>query len=442
MASPTVLDSAPAAQTAPPSWSLPVRVAFRFCVVYFTAFCLTNQVLPMLLALPDNDSISLAFLPPIRPIVFWVAAHLFHAKLPLVTAGSGSGDKTFDWVLTFCLLVFAVAATALWSFLDRRRRAYPALFRWFWLFFSFCLASQMFGYGFAKAVPLQMPFPSLSRLLEPFGHFSPMGVLWYSVGAAPAYEIFAGCAEILSGILILIPRTRSLGALFCLADSAYIFTLNMTYDVPVKLFAFHLILLSLVVLAPDLPRLADLFFLNRPTTPRPAAPLFRSRRANRIAVPLLALFALLLFASNLNGAREEWYQFGGGAPKPALYGIWTIDQYTLDGQPRPPLLTDRDRPRYLLFDRMNSVSFVHMDDTRDYYRGVFDLAKDRLSLSTYGGKSQPSILTFTRPAPDRLTLDGALNGHKVHIDLHAVDLRSFLLVTRGFHWVQEYPFNR
>lgn len=440
MAATTVLDPAPA-QTVSPAWSLPTRIAFRFCVVYFTAFCLTNQVLTMLLALPDNDTVSLAFIPPVRPIVFWVAAHLFHSRLPLVTAGSGSGDKTFDWVLTFCLLVFALAATALWSFLDRRR-SHPALFRWFWLFFCFCLASQMFGYGFAKAVPLQMPFPSLSRLLEPFGHFSPMGVLWYSVGASPAYEIFAGCCEIQAGILILIPRTRTLGALFCLADSAYIFTLNMTYDVPVKLFAFHLILLSLVVLAPDLPRLARFFVLNRPTAPRAAAPLFRSRRVSRIAIPVLTLYALWLFTSNIIAARQGWYQFGGGAPKPALYGIWTIDQYTLDGTVHPPLLTDAARPRYLLFDRMDSVAFVHMDDTRDSFRGGLNPAKSQLTLSTYGGPSKPSILTFTRPAPDRLTLDGALNGHKVHMDLHAVDLRSFLLVSRGFHWVQEYPFNR
>ena len=33
-----------------------------------------------------------------------------------------------------------------------------------------------------------------------------------------------------------------------------IFTLNMTYDVPVKLFSFHLILMSLVLMAPEASR--------------------------------------------------------------------------------------------------------------------------------------------------------------------------------------------
>ena len=76
-----------------------------------------------------------------------------------------------------------------------------------------------------------------------------MGVLWSSIGSSPAYESFAGCAELLGGILLIVPRTTTLGALVCLADMTQVFMLNMTYDVPVKLLSFHLILLSLFLLA-------------------------------------------------------------------------------------------------------------------------------------------------------------------------------------------------
>jgi hypothetical protein len=33
----------------------------------------------------------------------------------------------------------------------------------------------MVRYGFGKVIPMQMPPVFLSRLVEPFGHFSPMG---------------------------------------------------------------------------------------------------------------------------------------------------------------------------------------------------------------------------------------------------------------------------
>src|SRR5262249_770946 len=148
---------------------------------------------------------------------------------------------------------------------------YVVLHKWFHLFLRFALGSEMVLYGMDKLVPMQMPFPQLTRLVEPYGNFSPMGVLWYSIGASPAYEMFVGGAEMVGGILLFFPRTAMLGALVCLADVIEVFALNMTYDVPVKLFSFHLILMSLVLLAPELRRIAGFFFTDR-EVPAPVRP--------------------------------------------------------------------------------------------------------------------------------------------------------------------------
>src|SRR6202035_4673765 len=126
-----------------PCWSLSTRIAFRFCFVYFGLFCLTTQIFGGLLSIPKVEIPAPASLWPIRPVIFGTAAHLFHAKLPLVYSGSGSGDKTFDWVLAFCLLVIAAGAAGIWSVLDRRRENYVTLYQWFRLFIRFALASQL-----------------------------------------------------------------------------------------------------------------------------------------------------------------------------------------------------------------------------------------------------------------------------------------------------------
>lgn len=65
-----------------------------------------------------------------------------------------------------------------------------------------------------------------------------------------------------------------------------------------------------------------------------------------------------------------------------------------------------------------------------------------MKLSQRGHGQNSATLSYTQPAPDRLTLDGAFSGHTVHLDLRLYDRSKFLLVSRGFHWVQEYPFNR
>jgi uncharacterized membrane protein YphA (DoxX/SURF4 family) len=359
-----------------------------------------------------------------------------------VFTGSGSGDKTVDFVLTFCILIVSLLATLIWSLLDRRRITYPVLHRWFLLFIRFSLASQMLVYGFDKAFPLQMPAPGLFTLIEPFGNMSPMGVLWSSVGASTPYEIAAGCFEILGGLLLFFPRTVTLGALISLVDMSYVFLLNMTYDVPVKLFSFHLILLAIILLAPQFRRLFDFFLLNRGTEPATSSPIFHSRRAQRIALGVGAAYAVWLIAMNLYGVRQSWTQYGPGVPQPALYGIWNVQQFTVDGQPHPPLLTDTTRWRRLILEHLSFGAVQQMNDAETFYNTDIDLKKNTITLAGRRGSTQKIALSFTRPAPDQLVLDGPIDGHPTHIQLRLEDRNHFLLVSRGFHWIQEYPFNR
>ena len=424
-------------------WPVAQRIAFRFCFVYFTLFCFSSQIITTLLPIPKVDIPDLDTLPPFRAITFWVAAHVFRLKPPLVYSGSGSGDKTFDWVTLFCIAVVAVAATAGWSWLDRRRSHYVVLYSWFWLFLRICLAGQMLVYGFAKAVPLQMARPLLFTLTEPFGNFSPMGVLWSSIGAAQSYEIFAGCAELTGAFLLMFPRTATLGALVALADLIQVFLLNMTYDVPVKLLSFHLILMSLVLLGPNLGRLADFFVRYRSTYPAtPVILPLHSNRAFRIAAIAQVVLWLWIIGNSLYGDWEAWHQFGAGRAKPPLYGIWDVDQLTVDGKLQPPLLTDNDRWRRIIFDFPNFVQIQLMDDSRKSYGANVDDKEKTLTLTRPDDKNWKASFTYVRPAGDQLTLDGTMAGHNVRIQLKREDETRFLLNSRGFHWIQDYPFNR
>jgi hypothetical protein len=41
-----------------------------------------------------------------------------------------------------------------------------------------------------------------------------------------------------------------------------------------------------------------------------------------------------------------------------------------------------------------------------------------------------------------LILDGTMDDQKVHLQMQSLDHNKLRLVSRGFHWVQERPFNR
>ena len=421
-----------------PRWSVAARVAFRFCFAYLGLFCIATQALYVLYPSIDVDSRNLGTIWPMRQITFWTAVHIFHVKSPLVYKSSGSGDKTFDWVLTLCLVIFAVFATGIWSVLDRKRQHYVPSHKWFRLFIRFSLAGQMFFYGMAKAIPVQMPFPSLWTLVQPFGNFFPMGVLWSSIGTSPAYEIFTGCAEVLGGMLLVIPRLTTLGALICLADLVQVFVLNMTYQVPVKLFSFHLLLMSLLLLTPEVRRLADFFLLNRAAEPSTQVRLFSTPRANRIALAVQIVFGIWLLGISAHISWTFWH--ADRALKSPLYGIWDVDQLSIDGQRRSPLLTDYEYWRRAIFDSPSAVVFQRIDDSLTSYNASINLNDNTLELTKRSDRNQKGKLTFQRERQDELALDGEMDGHKIAMRLRLVDPKKFRLLQCGFHWIQEYPY--
>jgi hypothetical protein len=429
------------APDAVPRWSPATRLAFRFVFAYFAVYIATSMV-SALIVLPVGETPELMTMAPGQAVISWVASHVFHLAGPLVVTGSGSGDKTFDWVHAFCVLTIAVTSTAVWSVLDRRRPNYVTLNTWFRLVARFVLGSTMVSYALDKVIPLQMPFPGLMRLLEPYGNLSPMGVLWAFIGASPAYEVLTGLAELAGGVLLFIPQTVTLGALICFADTIQIFSLNMTYDIPVKLFSFHLFVLSAVLLAPDARRLLNVLVLNRTAYPATRPALGRTPRRRMMWTAGQVVFGVYLVGVNLVAARQAWTQYGGGAPTSPLYGIWNVDVMTIDGVTRSALVTDFDRWRRVIFDRPTAAAFQRMDDSFTVFSSRVDTGNKTVALNRPNDSTWKAQLSFDRPSPSRLVLTGAMDGHAVRMEMSLVDRNSFLLVNRGFHWVQEYPFNR
>jgi hypothetical protein len=429
------------AEAQPRSWPLAARLTFRFCCVYFALFCLTTQVLGGLIQIPKVDIPELQSLPPISSMVSFTASNLFGIARPLVMTGSGSGDKTADWVLFFCYLVISAVATIVWSVLDRRPLRYDALAKWFRVFLRFALAGQMMSYGFDKIFPMQMSL-HLQTLLEPYGHLSPASVLWWFIGSSPAYEIICGSVELLCALLLIVPRTALLGALMTAGVAAQIFILNMTYDIPVKLLSFHLMLIALFLAAPEFRRIFQFFLGRTAVEPSRQLGLFRSPRANRIALWAQIVFGLWLVGNTIYGSYTEWFQYGGGAPKSALYGIWNVDQLVIDNHERSPLLGDYGRWRYLIFDYPKGMNYQRLDDSFGGFDAEIDTKTQTIALTKEDDKKWKGNLHFQRLAPNHLILDGSLGQQSMHLDLTLVDRSKLMLVSRGFHWVQEYPFYR
>ncbi len=446
---PALASSSPA--TPLPEWGVAKRILFRFVCSYLILYNLPMMGhVNLLEAIPGVTWLSEKYIRVWHTIVPWVAIHAFHLSGPVTVYpdGNGSGDTTLDYVENLCLIVVAVIATLLWSLFDFKRRDYRRLHFYLRVYVRYSLSFTLFGYGFAKVFPTQFIFPTLSRLVEPLGEFSPMGLLWNFMGYSTPYIIFSGLAEVTGATLLLFRRTATLGAMASAAVLLNIVMLNFCYDVPVKLYSLNLLLMAVFLMAPDLGRLANLLVLNRPTDARnlSSPPIDLPRIKPRwMKIGALA-FKLLFVGYFLYGSVKDGWRFYNeyvlNRPKAPIYGLYDVESFNRGGQETAPLATDATRWKRVAIQAPAAFTVRMMDDTARTYVTEYDKAKNNVTISGDPDKSKKNVWTYSRPDADHVILQGTLINDPVVVKLRRIDPSKFLLVNRGFHWINERPFNR
>jgi hypothetical protein len=429
---------APAAEStaAEPVWSPLKKILFRWTCAYFFLY-----IFPFPLdAFPYVAYAVQPYAGLWNDIVPWVGKHVF--KVAITVLPNGSGDTTYNYVQVFCFAVLAALATVVWSLLDRKRANYVRLNEWLRVYVTFSLAMSMISYGAIKVIKSQFPSATLDRLVQPFGDASPMGLLWTFMGATMAYSIFAGAAEMLGGLLLTTRRTRLLGGLVSIAVVSNIVMLNYAFDVPVKLYSSHLLVMGIFVIVPDLRRLMSFFVLNRPAAAVEFRPLFARPGLNRGALIFRALFVVGYTGLALYGAQQGRQTYGDLAPRSTLRGVWTVEEMVVNGTVRPPVFTDATRWRRMVFDYKTGMSIYTMNDSRRRFNLKLGPAQKTMILTKREDPKASSTFTYQQPGPGLLTVTGTMDGETIQAKLRRADEKSFLLTSRGFHWINEYPFNR
>lgn len=426
-----------------PRWPLALRWAFRFCCAWFALYAFPWP----LSLLPGTGQAVNFYADHWNAGISWAAAHLLHLEGPISEASNGSGDRLFSWVEMGCYLALAALAAVVWSALDRKRPHYQELNGWLRILVRYQLAGIMIGYGLAKMIKNQFPFPFPIRLEEKVGDLSPMGLLWTFMGYSTPYTFFAGAGEVAGAVLLYFRRTTTLGALILAAMLANVVALNFSYDVPVKLYSSYLLLLAIFLLVPDLGRLGRVLVLNQPAPPADLRPPYRARGLVALGYLLKAgLAAMAIYQSaSMNLEAHE----SPSKPAAGLSGAWKVEEFVRAGVTVPPLAGDASRWRMVFVTEVAWGRFLTvqgMDDAKTPY-GLTVERKDAgptgtLELTPRNDPKAPKLrLAFTRPDPEHLIVEGDLQG-PVRLRLQRIDPAGYLLVNRGFHWVNEVPFNR
>jgi hypothetical protein len=268
-----------------------------------------------------------------------------------------------------------------------------------------------------------------------------MGLLWAFMGASKPYVIFSGLAEVAGGFLLLFRRTALLGGLVSAAVLTNIALMNYCYDVPVKLYSSHLLIMASFVVAPHAVRLFNLFLLNFPVAPVPA----RVWRSSSVWLRRCVGVARLAFIAYI-GVLPAWTNYRmlrsleGPASTKAWAGYYRVESFTRD-EVADRALADNQRWVRVGISSMGLGVVLYADGSSRRQRMEFNQAKGTVTI-TRRGEPQPMTLSFKQPENGMLTLEGRFDGGNVAARLRRQDDVPPLLISRGFHWINEFPFNR
>ncbi|HVW98139.1 MAG TPA: DoxX family protein [Mucilaginibacter sp.] len=423
----------------PVYWSNTQKIVFRFFMVFFVLYIFFNPNG----VLPYSDNLFGIYIEPFHKFIPWMAAHVLHLSKPVTVFTNGSGDTTYDYLTILMLTVISVIAAAIWSVTGRKTRNYNKLFYWLTVVIRYYVAITMIGYGFFKVIKLQFPSPSFGRLLEPVGKMSPMGLAWTYLGYSTGFNYFAGFAEIAVGLLLFFRKTSTLGAILGLVVAGNIMAINYCFDVPVKLLSTFLVLMCIFLLVRDATRLINFFMLNREAKAANLTPhRFKARWKNITLTAAKYLLILYTLFFDLTGALESEKTYGDKAKKPPLYGLYDVDTFVKNRDTLPPLTTDTVRWNKFIINYQDGAQIRMMNDSMTYYAFKPDVKNHTAIANSYADTAAKFHLTYTTPKPDVMELRGTWKKDSIYVRMHKVDPNSFRLMGRGFHWINEYPFNR
>jgi hypothetical protein len=96
----------------------------------------------------------------------------------------------------------------------------------------------------------------------------------------------------------------------------------------------------------------------------------------------------------------------------------------------------------VLFEEPAYITIQLQSGGRKYYAVSLNTVNHKIILSDMNNPAWQRVLTTSESAPDVVSLESKGEGVPAHLKMHKLKDTQFVLKSRGFNWINEYPFNR
>ena len=372
----------------------------------------------------------------------WIGRTFLGFTYEFDVSGYGSGDNTYAYIALFVNVILAIICTIVWTIWHRHHQSYNKAFYWLIVILRIFLFGAMLLYGFVKVFQIQFGPPSFVRLLQPLGDYSPMGLAWTYMGFSKGFGMFAGIMEIIGGVLLVYRRTSTLGAFVIIGVMTQVAMMNLMFDIPVKLFSIHLVLMALVIFMTDIKRFSNVLIKGKSAKNSNFYHPNTSKDYHRIMGNIKkALIPIILIIGSVLGYLGE-LNISDVNHRPEFYGIWETETFVKNNDTIQPLITETERWRYLLIERKGAAGVKTMNDDLSGYAFITDTISKKITMYQNEDAKDSLNLSYNYVKPNYLRLSGVFEKDSITVILSKKELDNFPLVSRKFHWINERPYNQ
>jgi uncharacterized repeat protein (TIGR03803 family) len=187
---------------------------------------------------------------------------------------------------------------------------------------------------------------------------------------------------------------------------------------------------------------SSLFLFHRRVELYSGTALFRRKWVTRSVLAVQLLLGLYFSTLCLYQAQVGNKIFDANVGPP-LYGAWSVEEYAVEGKvvPQPP--SPEDQWQRVFFQNSQRLVVETGSGVRERFFLKLDEKQHTLKLVNFADSNWKADFSYQSPQSKVVTLTGQMNGYRVDMRLRQLDTpKSFLLTSRGFHWINEHPFNQ
>lgn len=356
-------------------------------------------------------------------------------------------DSKYDVARFLLISILSLLGALIWGFLAGKIQFFKRIRAKTWVItiIRYHVALTLILYGLSKVLVLQFGQLDLLTLENKIGSMTGMQFLWKFMSYSEFYTQVTGYIEVIGGLLLLFRRTTFLGAMISLVAMANVVIIDIGYDVSVKMFAIHLLLMVIVLLGYNAQRIIQFFVLNQTMIQSVKYQSLIPVKYKKVQYILKAAIILYFVISQFNFQNKRLDRRQATNEAPSLSSVYFVKNQTINGtnvDARENAFSESAKWESIFINGSsylkNSMVIQNVKGNRRYFTTETDtLKKTILFYPLRGKKEEVSTFTYEEFEDNKVRFEGIYDGDTISVMTQSKAMEDYRLVQSKIKWIRD-----